>query len=172
MGEGFGVNYAKAYAVYARVQELLASKNYPIMKTLYETVAYEFGYSNQNEINRLVRFVLDNKNHPTIKYHKLIYEGFTYNFVYIYSSEADKKIIEKLINKSKADSSFRIDGRINSEFYRRGYYLYREYEKLQYKKTKTEIYGILAEMFYYQNPVSISHTIDRIKKALNLINEK
>jgi hypothetical protein len=172
MGDGFGINYAKAYAVYARVDELIRKKNHSLMKNVYETVAYEFGYLNSSEIIRILNFVRKSRKHPNILYQKLIYEGFIYNYVYIYNTKRDNNIIEKLEKLAKKEKELRIDGRINIGFYKRGYYIYREYEKLISKHIKSDTYKILAEKFYYQNPISIFHTITKIKKALNLIGEK
>lgn len=154
------LNYAKYFAVYARFYILLKTKKFNLNRDVYSRVAWEFGYSNQNEISRIINTVRRLKNHPKMLYEQMIYKGHHYDYVYRYNSKKDKRILDKL-KKYK----------YNQRKLQHGYYLYREYQQLIKTDIKSNVIEKLQNDFYYTTPVSVSKIIKKIENILKELNE-
>lgn len=157
------LNYEKYFAVYARFYVLLKTKKFSLNRDVYERVAWEFGYSNQNEISRIINTVRRLKNHPKMLYAQMTYKEHHYNYVYKYNSKNDIRILYKLIN-------YKDSKRIGISL-QHGYYLYREYQRLIKTDIKSNVISKLQDDFYYTTSASVSKIIKKIENILKELNE-
>ena len=161
------INHKKMYAIYRRVDEM--QKYYRrlcnvYMLRIYKQVADEFGYVTPTRIIDIYTYVHKNRHKYEFKMEKLLYEEKITNYSNLYSSEEDKKNIEKLKN---AKDLIRFNKK--SEWH---YYIYKRYEDLSenskgIKKSTTGIYMDIADEFLLRNHISAYNIITAVKKILN-----
>jgi len=155
------------YAVFRRIEEF---QSYYKQKTgvihltrIYRTVAEEFGYMTERPVIEIYGFVLKNKYKPEFKREKLLYDEGVKNYNSLYSSEEDRKNIEKIRNAKSLS-------RENTKS-QQHYYIYKRYEELSANKNavkgyKTDIYMDIADEFHLRNHNSVSNIISAVKKIL------
>ena len=160
------INYDKYFAIYARFYVLLKSKKFILNKDVYEKVAFEFGYANQNEISRIINTVRKLKNHPKMIVAQYTYKGHHYDYVYRYNSKDDIRILYKLSHYKEKNRK-----RKNASLLH-GYYLYREYQKMIKTDIKSNVISKLQDDFYYTTRASVSMIIKKMEAILKELKER
>ena len=174
-------NITKRYAVYFRFNEIIREikqkfgRGHINLNKIYEQIADEFGYETTRSVADAINFITKNRTNPYIQRAIMLFSENRINYWQKYNSDQDIQNIEKIsehlpTSKNKTRTPF-----IH-------YYIYRRFKELAPlsppKGGKTpsplervgvrlyDIYDLLADEFYYQNPNSIRNIIKKTEKIL------